>query len=81
MNNGLDTADSDNLMMRRAAIFSSGINKRMTNSSRGRFGLDDTVLHCDTLPVKCQGKGRGSDPVPEDRLENNSVQPQLRATL
>lgn len=31
MNYGLDTADSDNLMMQRPAIFSSGINKHMPN--------------------------------------------------
>lgn len=31
MNNGLDTTDSDNLMMQRPAIFYSGINKHMPN--------------------------------------------------
>lgn len=32
-NNGLDTVDSDDLMMQRPAIFSRGINKHMSNSS------------------------------------------------
>lgn len=31
MNNGLDTADSDNLMKQTPAIFSSGINKHTPN--------------------------------------------------
>lgn len=31
MNYGLDTDDSDNLMMQRPAIFCSGINKHMPN--------------------------------------------------
>lgn len=55
MNHGLETADSDNLMMLRPAIFYSGINKHMPNRP-AMTGLGWTTLFsiviCFLLTVK-----------------------------
>ena len=53
LNNLLDTADGDNIMIQRPIIFYSGINAK--NSSHVRFRLDDTAFHCDKFPVNDQG--------------------------
>lgn len=69
MNNGLDTADSDNLMMQRPAIFSRGINKHMSNRTTmaglGWMTLFSIVI-CFLLTVRegqmfqPNGKGRAA---------------------
>lgn len=55
MNNDLDTADSDNLMMQRPAIFSRGINKHMSNTpTMAGFGWMTlfSIVTCFLLTVR-----------------------------